>query len=267
MVDSLAQLLIANGLEPDSFTTSVDGGGILLGEVPPGNVLQTWMSLAKGATETKFWPIIRGGPDDVNEEPHGDPASILAAAPVGGIREILQPRFQEQMNQLAEFMPEFAAASDMDQLAAMVDASGIHAFGGHKQEDQPWPSEAPDRVKFHTLKERKGKPAALQLIRVEHSFEVPAYLGFGGWNDAPPPELQVAVLREWQNEYRALPACITNDVLECVVINRPQTEAASLKLAAEQWIFCDDIVGQGTQSVRKLAMEIWRSPTWFFWWD
>ncbi len=104
-------------------------------------------------------------------------------------------------------------------------------------------------------------------MRVEHSYEVPAYLDFGGWNDCPSPELQVAVLREWHKEYNARPACITGDVLECVVVNRPQTELDSMKLAAEQWIFCEDIVAQGTQSVRKLAMEIWRSPTWFFWWD
>jgi hypothetical protein len=77
----------------------------------------------------------------------------------------------------------------------------------------------------------------------------------------------VAVLREWQKEYSAVPACITGDVLECAVVKRPQTELEAMKLAAEQWIFCDDIVSQGTQSIRKLAMEIWRSPNWFFWWD
>ena len=105
------------------------------------------------------------------------------------------------------------------------------------------------------------------LVRVEQQYQVPAYLGFGGWNDCPGPELQVAVLREWGIEYRARPVCITGDVLECAVLHAPQTESAAMKLAAEQWIFCEDIVSQGTQSIRKLAMDIWQAPTWFFWWD
>ena len=147
----------------------------------------------------------------------------------------------------------------------MADATGIHLFGENIEE--PWPTEAPDRISFHTVGETKGRPAAVQLIKVGRSYEVPAHLGFGGWNDCPSPELHVAVLREWNKEYNAVPACLTGDVLECIVPKPPQTEEESIKLAAEQWIFCDDIVSQGTQTVRKLAMEIWRSPTWFFWWD
>ena len=60
---------------------------------------------------------------------------------------------------------------------------------------------------------------------------------------------------------------ITGDVLECLVLKPPQTPEQAMQLAAEQWIFCDDIVGQGTQSIRNLAIEIWQSKTWFFWWD
>jgi hypothetical protein len=269
MIDSLAQQLIANGLEPDAFTTSTQDEAIFRGEVPAGRVMQTWVNLVKASIETKYWPIIQGDPDDSHEQNQRDPASILAAAPAGNIREILQPRFQERIESLSEMIPTSAQATDMDQLATMADAAGIYSFSGRKPIDEKWPpdSAAPTRASFHTVKEQKKNPSALLLIRVEHSYDVPAYLEFGGWNDCPAPELQVAVLREWRNEYRAAPACITGDVLECAVINRPQTEAQAMKLAAEHWIFCEDIVGQGTQSIRKLAMEIWRSPKWFFWWD
>jgi hypothetical protein len=107
----------------------------------------------------------------------------------------------------------------------------------------------------------------MALIPCKHAWETPAYLSFGGWNNCPEPELQVAVLREWASVYHAVPSCVTGDVLQCVVRKPPQTEADAMKLAAEQWIFCDDIVGQGTQSIRALALEIWQSPNWFFWWD
>jgi hypothetical protein len=269
MIDSLVALLRTNNLEPDAFVPGDADQRIFRGEVAAGKVMQTWMNLAKGAMETKYWPIIRGDPDDLHEQTGRDPAAILAAAPLGNIREILRPRFEERRESLAQMLPEVAEAADMERLAAMADASGVYSFIGRKRKEEQWPAEGtePTRVSLHTLKGRKGKPSVLLLIRVEHSSDVAAYLGFGGWNECPEPELHIAVLREWRNEHRAVPACITNDVLECVVMNRRQTEAAAMKLAAEQWIYCDDIVGQGTQSVRKLAMEIWRKPSWFFWWD
>ena len=265
MTDSLSRALAANGLNPDSFVAATSDENIFRGELPSGRVVETWMMLAKAASETKYWPIIRGRIDDDHELVDCDAGAILAEVPNGSIREILRPLMESRREQLSEIMPEFADATDMDQLGKLADDKGINLFGAHVEE--PWPTGIPERVSFHTVRGLKGKPAAVLLVRVEHSYEVPAYLGFGGWNECPPPELQVAVLREWQKEYGAVPACITGDVLECVVLRPPQSEAEAMKLAAEQWIFCDDIVGQGTQTVRKLAMEIWRSPNWFFWWD
>jgi len=265
MIESLSKVLVANGLDPDSFTASDADERIFRGELPGGRVVDTWVRLAGAAAETKYWPIIRGAPDEDHEAIDFDAKEILAAVPVGGIREILKPRIEERRESMVEFVPGIAQASDLDELARLTDASGVNLFGVNVEE--PWPTEAPDRVRFHTVKELKGGPASLWFIKVEHSYEVPAYLGFGGWNDCPSAELQVAVLREWKKEYNAVPACITGDVLECAVMKRPQTEAEAMELAAEQWIFCDDIVSQGTQTVRKLAIEIWRSPNWFFWWD
>ncbi len=265
MLESLSEVLVANGLSPDSFTACAGDEKIFRGELPAGRVVETWVELAKAASETKYWPIIRGAVDDDQERVECDADAVLAAVPAGGIREILKPRMEERREALAEIMPESAQATDMDELARLADVTGINLFGANTEE--PWPTEAPDRVNFHTVRELNRGPAATLLIKVEHSYEVPAHLGFGGWNDCPSPELQVAVLREWHKEYNAVPACITGDVLECAVVKRPQTEREAMKLAAEQWIFCDDIVSQGTQTVRKLAMEIWRSPNWFFWWD
>jgi hypothetical protein len=74
-------------------------------------------------------------------------------------------------------------------------------------------------------------------------------------------------LQEWFEQFGAVPAVIAGDVMECVVARPPTTEAQSLALAAQQWLFCDDIVSQGTMSVRTLAIGLWRQPKWFFWWD
>ena len=280
MIESLAKSLAALNLEPDAFISSSPDERIFRGEVQPGKVINTWANLAKAAAETKYWPIIQGGSDKNLELPERDPAEILSMAPIGGIREILKPRLQQRIESFREMPSEIFsdpgaillkldADSDMDTAAAAADAAGIYSFIGRSPEKQDWPADPADRsrVKFHTLQERKGQPSTLLLIRVEHTYEVPAYLQFGGWNDCPEPELQVAVFREWQLEHKAVPACITGDVVEFFVKNRPQTEIESMKIAAEQWVYCEDIVGQGTQSIRKLAIEIWQSPTWFFWWD
>src|SRR5436190_1855770 len=143
MIDSLAKLLAANGLNPDSFTASDNDERIFCGEIPPGHILQTWLKLTQGAPETKYWPIIRGGTDEYRDHySESDPESILAAAPVGNIREILQPRFEERRHDVAEFMPGAAEATDMDHLARLVDFSGINSFsGGNEDIIRPWPTE------------------------------------------------------------------------------------------------------------------------------
>jgi hypothetical protein len=269
MIDSLARLLTENGLEPDSFTPSDGREAMYRGELPAGQVVATWVRLAGGFKETGYYPIVRGGSDDAHAPIERDAGPILASVPAGVIGEILRPRFEARRDSLCEMMPDLAEASDMYQLAAMADAAGINSFGGDAEASREWPAEPTrrDRVAFKTLKGRSKQPSTVLLIRTEHPYDVPAYLQFGGWNDCPAPELQVAVLREWKNEYQAVPAAITGDVLECVVVKRPKTEAQSMKLAAEQWIFCEDIVAQGTQSVRNLAIELWGCPNWFFWWD
>ncbi len=265
--DALARAIRDAGLDPDACVPSAAGGGVLRVDVPAGRSLPAWAELAKAAPSTKVWPIIRGGAGDVEETAH-DPAAILAAVPAGDARQVLRPRFEAERAALAEMSPEMADAADLDRLAAMADASGVNTFGG-RPPPRTWPAERPStgRVGLKTLRGRKGRPSTLLLVPVEHSYDVPAHLGFGGWNDCPEPAVQVAVLRDWQARYTAVPAALTGDVLECVVIKPPQTEADAMRLAAEQWIFCDDIVSQGTQSVRGLALEIWRARTWFFWWD
>ena len=79
---------------------------------------------------------------------------------------------EERRESLAEIMPEFTKATDMDELARLADATRINLFGANVEE--PWPTEAPDRFSFHTVRELKKGRAAVLLVKVEHSCEVPA---------------------------------------------------------------------------------------------
>jgi hypothetical protein len=106
MLESLSDVLVANGLNPDSFAACAGDEKIFRGELPTGRVVETWMKLAKAASETKYWPIIRGALDDCQEPVECDADAVLAAVPAGNIREILESRMVERREALAEIMPE-----------------------------------------------------------------------------------------------------------------------------------------------------------------
>lgn len=115
-----------------------------------------------------------------------------------------------------------------------------------------------------------GKPypeVYLAKIPTTKSWEIPAYLKFGGWNACPSPEEQVAVLRYWAERYGVEVYSISSDVMECAVARPPQTKEDALALAQEQFLFCSDIVHQGTETLSVLAASIQNSEAWFFWWD
>lgn len=270
----VAKILQSHGVSPDAFAAG-EVAGVLTGAVPGTVALALWGALRVAHSETRVWPVIRGEASRTFEGSGEDPAEILGRVPTGASRDLLRERIHEQVEMLAAIVPTLRGgdAASLEDLARRVDQSGVNIIGGKPDRvPDPWPGE-PRRseVELHGTRDilngELHEAVAFALVADADPFEVPAYLGFGGWNDCPEPELQVAVLREWERTYGAVPVCITGDVLECVVARPPQTEEGAFSLAAEQWIFCDDIVGQGTQSVRRLAMEIWRSPQWFFWWD
>lgn len=111
------------------------------------------------------------------------------------------------------------------------------------------------------------KEVYIALIPTGNSYEVPAYLKFGGWNDCPSPEEQIGILRYWYNKYGAQVISIKSDILECTVDNPPKTKEEALALAKEQFFYCSDIVYQGTDDVATLAGILYNSNCWYFWWD
>jgi hypothetical protein len=244
---------------------------VMEGTVRGRGAVKLWTALRDCFDRTGIWPIIRGDLTDDEEFEH-DPQATLAAVPGGSIRQLLAPRWREELENLQTFLPgKFQPTDNLEEFARQVDASGIHSFSESAEADPPWPDASDRAISINSVTDagtqKPLRTVRFALIELTHPYEAPAYLGFGGWNAAPLPHEIVAVLREWGTEYGAVPIAITGDVLECIVDRPPQTQEAAFKLAAEQYIFCDDIVGQGTQTVRRLAMEIWRSPTWFFWWD
>lgn len=126
--------------------------------------------------------------------------------------------------------------------------------------------EAIDR--FLGISDFHGKtiPVVLAEIPVEHPWEVFAYIPFGGWNECPSDEEQMAAAKYWFETYKAVPAVITRDVLE-YSLPAPVGREKAMDLALEQYAFCPDIVDQGCESVGYLADSLAKSTKWYFWWD
>ena len=111
-------------------------------------------------------------------------------------------------------------------------------------------------------------PMILAKIPVKHPWEIFAYLPFGNWNECPDTPELMAVAKYWFEQYGAVPAVMTHDVLEFDLPTAISKECA-MEVALEQYGFCPDIVDQGPEdaTVGSLADVLRQSKVWYFWWD
>jgi hypothetical protein len=107
----------------------------------------------------------------------------------------------------------------------------------------------------------------IAIVTAPEAWMVPCYLRIGGWNDCPDAEEHAALFRYWGEKYGARVACVSGDVIEMTVARPPMTKEAAMELAKEQFLYCPDIVYQGTESVEALAAGLLDARVWFFWWD
>jgi hypothetical protein len=126
------------------------------------------------------------------------------------------------------------------------------ALGGTRRSGRATPG-IDDSVRVLVL----GVPAAT----------LPIYVRFGGFNECPGPALQAVALAHWQEQLGARLVFVGSDTLEYWVDRPPLTLDAVRTLAWEQYLFCSDIVDQGTSNVAALGRELAGNHAWFFWWD
>lgn len=137
-----------------------------------------------------------------------------------------------------------------------------------------WPSKAqpPNKLNVHELltgnfQKKPLSPFYIAKIPTPNSWEIPAYLQFGGWNSCPEPEYQVAIAKHWHKLYGAQVVTMAGDMVEYFVERPPNHQPLAEQLAIEQFSFCLDIVEQGAGTIRDLAAILLKSKFWFFWWD
>jgi hypothetical protein len=265
MSNVISRILTDHGADADSFHESAKGD--LHGQAPGDQATELWVALRKAFPKTGLWPIIRGEILEP-EKPKHSFKTTLARAPSGPVRKILAQRSRELCRDYADIAPELDPKLPFERLAEIADATCIYG----EEEDSGWPESGPGPAfDFQAIKDPADEEiletVGFALVPVKRPYEAVARLGFTGGEAAPSAALLTGVLREWGREYGGVPVSITDDIIECAVDRPPRSRKAAASLAAEQWILCEDIVSQGTQSVRGLAYFLWRSRQWYFWWD
>jgi hypothetical protein len=222
------------------------GGSLSSYSVPGERAVTTWKNLRKIAPGLGYWPVIFGEPKNLKQfsemiasEHAENPAEILQQA----ARVDIQAYFKERSE-------EFSGENAHGEWPKSVQGMGDFTL--------PRKILSPDE--FH-------QSVDIGLVPAENSWEVPAQLTFGGWNDCPYPHEQVAVLRYWNETHGAELVGLSGDVLEMQVARRPASREDAIQLANEQYWYCYDIVEQGAGTIENLAATLLASGIWYFWWD
>lgn len=122
---------------------------------------------------------------------------------------------------------------------------------------------------LETDKRSRDQDETLLLVRIptDKPWEVFAWIPFGNWNECPDTADMMAVCRYWFEKYGAVPAFISSDILQ-LYVPQPITErSTALRIAEQQYGFCNDVVEQGMGTIKALASSLIGSSVWFFWWD
>lgn len=259
--DALRELLADNGVDAARFAPSVDFTHGAVERLLPGtDVIEVWRRLRLLMPQSGRAPIVVAGPS---------PADVQEAL------ETSAAEFGATLAQAASFDAESWLANryegdDLDDLDDEDDLAALAEEFGMNPEDLP-AIEPGATARFSLPYEvLSGKPLAnveILLLPSDRSWEAPAYLSFGGWNECPWPFEQVATLALWQRRYGAEVFGLGGDLLELEVAHPPADEDAARTLAIQQYAFCPDLVDQGYLSISRLARAVEGGGSWSFWWD
>lgn len=228
-------------------------GRIRRQSVPPGEAFARWQAHRDIFDRTGLWPVIVPTEYAHNlEQIFADQAESVEDDIAMGLNLDVRDFFSGALE--GQFEDE-EYEMDLD-----FDPAGLVC--------EPKPPAARQVAALDVVPGTTRPPASvwIALLPCREPWEVPAVLGYGGWNGCPMPAEHVAVFREWYARHGAEPLVMGSDTVELLV--RPIEESAEAKrVAIEQYAYCSDIVDQGVGTVEALASGLLDASVWFFWWD
>lgn len=104
-------------------------------------------------------------------------------------------------------------------------------------------------------------------VPAQLSYQAPAYLGWGGFNSCPPPYVHVIILKRLHDRYGAEVIAMTGDIVIVRVYEKPKTQREALALAADLYLYCNDLIDEESSNLSEIAARLMVSDYWTFWWD
>ena len=259
----LAALLQAQGIDATTLALTLSRGDERIYElaVPPHEMLERWKALRDFAPATGHWPVLGWGTRWLDNVPEyrarvesGSTAEILAESERGDLARWRQERIDEDLALLREDAVEYGLEEPNDPFA---DVQG------------DWPKGIAPYTSFKTARSNEVRepisPLPIALIPTTVSWQAPAYLRFDAGFISP--AIHTAMARRWHEQSDAEIIGAFPDMLEMLVSRPPLTREDAVDLAREQYIYCNDIVSQGTGTLQALAAGLLGGTAWFFWWD
>lgn len=216
-------------------------------EVPGDRAIALWSDLAS-THDTGWWPVVLGGQED--ESQLAEAVRYCQTSP--------------------DAIVEAARQIDTDELLARWKADNESLEDEEWDVVGEWPDMALPSTTFalpYDISTKKPRTTVVALVAVADHTHIPAALGWGSWNACPAPEEHVAMMKRWSERYGAQLVGVSGDVVEMRVASPPTTQEAAIALANEEFLYCEDIVTQGTESISALGATLLNGSAWYFWWD
>jgi hypothetical protein len=236
--------------------------------MPGAKAIATWERLRAAAEETGHWPVLLGNEEDrekmVETRVQGGESTkkLLEWALAENCDAWLEERYREILgDQLGDGYVELP--DDPNESVLSPDNFAALPRG-------TWPRGAGPRHRFSTptnILTGKFQETTIALVPTAEAWQAPIYLRFGAFNSCPGPSEHAAFFLRWQDRYDAEVVALADDVVEMRVGKPPTKRQDALLLAREQYLYCRDIVDQGTQTLELLAAGLLKGTAWYFWWD
>lgn len=252
IASGLEEILARNGFDAsDLYQVTEEPSDLVLVDVAGTDTLAAWLRLRDLVPETGRWPVVVGDMEEVN----------LVFEPLGSDFDPDETIRRSQEIDPAAWTRE-QRESDPDLYAPLREEPALL--------DRVFRETAPRQELVLHLDVQTGEAferVGIVLVPTSRSWEAPAWLNYGGWNECPAPEVHVALLRRWQERYGAEVLSVGAETIELAVARPVTDREEALALADEHFLYCYDIVVQGTETLDHLAAHLLNATVWYFWWD
>lgn len=274
----------------DVIVSHESGGAVFDAElvVPGEHALAAWLALRNAVPQTGLWPVIKGEQREPGFADAPDP--LDPALRVFKWREVWR---RDRNAPPPELTPDLIRADARAEIAAAAKVPPTPwTFRRHRglgpapaplgePDDERGPPE-PDlaelfseRGPFRAHLSGGGCPGypphpfmRLRLYPTAVPWEVFAYSPFGGWNDCPWPDEQLAMLRHWHELYGAEVVSHRGDWYELLVPRPPRTRHQAYWLCQEMSHFGEEtFYSHGPHTHPDPIEAVRASHYWYFWWD